>query len=68
MERILRGRPRSTISLDQMVDAIRRHHQVAGAARELNCSASLMRKRLKAAQLTLVKVLEAPHAESTNDG
>jgi hypothetical protein len=64
----LRGRPRSPVTVNQTVDAIRRHRQVVGAARELNCSPALLHKRLRAAQVTLAQVLEAPDVEDTPHG
>jgi len=55
----LRGRPALAIGLTDILGAVRRHGQVTGAARELNCSPSYIHSRLKAAGLMLGQVLES---------
>jgi len=54
--------------LDRMFDAVKRHRHVVAAARELGCSPAYVHKRLKAAGLTLARVLEVPDVGSTHDG
>ncbi len=60
-----RGRPRSTVTIDQTIDAIRRHGQVARAAKELSCSPALLYKRLGEVRLTLNDVLGVPDAKDS---
>jgi hypothetical protein len=55
----LRGRPSLAIDLADILGAVRRHSQVTGAARELNCSPGYIHARLKAAGLMLAEVLES---------
>jgi hypothetical protein len=64
MNKTLRGRPRLNLDLAQILEAVRRHRQVVAAARELRCSDAYIHVRLKRAELTLVKVLEAPNLEA----
>ena len=58
-EKSVRGRPSLDLSLQQIMEAVRQHRQVMGAARVLGCSPSYIHKRLKLAGLTLVEVLES---------
>lgn len=58
-EKSMRGRPSLDLSLQQVMEAVRQHRQVMGAARVLGCSPSYIHKRLKLAGLTLVEVLES---------
>ena len=68
MPRTLRGRPALNIELRTIISAIRQHRQATAAAEELGCSPAYIHKRLKAAQLTLAQVLEAPDVGSPNHG
>jgi hypothetical protein len=56
----LRGRLPLKLSLPQIIEAVRRHGTVLGAARELQCSDAYIHVRFKVAGLTLRHVLETP--------
>jgi len=58
-EKIMRGRPSLDLSLKEIMETVRQHRQVMGAARALGCSPSYVHKRFKLAGLTLVQVLES---------
>ena len=68
MNRTLRGRPRLNIEMDRILEAVRRHGQVVGAARELGCSDAYLHGRLKAAGLSLKEVLEIEDPETLSEG
>ena len=63
MKNTLRGRPRLNIELPKMLEAVRRHGQVAAAATELRCSDAYIFVRLKRVGLTLAEVLDAADLE-----
>ena len=63
-KKTLRGRPRLNIALNQILEAVHRHRQVVGAARELGCSQAYIHARMKEAGLTLQEVLEATDVEA----
>ena len=60
----MRGRPRLNITLNQILEAVHRHGQIVGAARELGCSQAYVHARMKEAGLTLREVLEAADIEA----
>ncbi len=60
----MRGRPLLKLTMPQLIEAMRRHGTVLGAARELQCSDAYIHRRLKAAGLTLADVLAAPSVEA----
>ncbi len=68
MKTTLRGRPRLDLDLLAILEAVRRHRQVMGAARELGCSDAYIHVRLKRVGLSLRGVLEAPDLGSLLNG
>jgi molybdenum-dependent DNA-binding transcriptional regulator ModE len=63
MKRELRGRPPLNIPLEEIIRAVRETGYVMRAARKLGCSDAYIRQRLKAAGLSLAKVLLADNNE-----
>ncbi len=59
MKTTLRGRPRLDLDLLAILEAVRRHHQVMAAARDLGCSDAYIHVRLKKVGLSLRMVLDA---------
>jgi hypothetical protein len=57
--RTLRGRPRLNIPLNAILDSVRRHGTVMGAARQLQCSDAYIHGRFKGIGLSLRQVLDA---------
>ena len=60
MAKTLRGRPRLDISLDVIIETVRRCRKVTAAAKALGCSGAYVHQELRRAGLTLTEVLEAP--------
>ncbi len=58
MNKTLRGRPRLNVDLEHIVQAVRQHGQVVGAARQLACSPAYVHARLKKASIPLAQVLQ----------
>ena len=54
----LRGRPRLNIPRERIIEAVMKHGQVVGAARELGCSDAYIHKKFRAAGITLAQVLD----------
>lgn len=68
MKKTMRGRPRLNIEQDLILEAVRRHRQVVGAARELGCSDGYIHVRLKEVGLSLRDVLDADNLVTSLDG
>jgi hypothetical protein len=61
----LRGRPRLSIPLDVIIEAVRRTGFALKAASEPGCSDAYIHQRLKSAGLSLYQVLESRDAEDS---
>lgn len=59
MSRQLRGRPRLSLTVDQVLEAVRRLGTVTAAGQELGCSGGYIHARFKELGLTLNQVLSA---------
>lgn len=64
MKKTLRGRPSLNISLERVIETVRRHGQVVAASRELGCSDGYIHKRFRQAGITLAEVLETASVEA----
>ena len=64
MGNTLRGRPKLNISLNHILETVRRRGQVVAAGRELGCSPAYIHAKLQATGLSLRDVLEADSVQT----
>lgn len=60
MNRQLRGRPRLPLTVQQVLEAVRRRGTVTAAGLELSCSPAYIYARFNKLGLTLAQALDAP--------
>ncbi len=60
MTKQLRGRPKLPLTVQQVLEAVRRRGTVTAAGRELGCSPAYIYARFNELGLTLAHVLDAP--------